>query len=178
MDVSLPLFHFAFKDRNERFEGFARIRRDLAGTIAKDLLFGRHTDFYESLYQDGLINQDFGASYEIEREFAMAMIFGETASPEQVETCIREHIQRTARQGLSREEFEMVRAALEGKMIKRLNSPESFGTMMALSYLQGVEGFDYFTSCGTITFDEVDSVFREVFLGDMAVSIVEREGSR
>lgn len=176
MDVALPLFHFGFKDRNEHFDGFQRVRRDLAGTIVKDLLFGRHTEFYERMYRDGLINQEFGASYEIEREFALAMISGETANPEQVETQIRKHLQTTAQRGLSRTDFEMVRAALSGKMIKRLNSPESFGTMLALSYLQGVEGFDYFTSCGTITFDEVDCVFRDVFLNDMAVSLIESEG--
>ena len=178
MDVALPLFHFGFKDQNEKFSGFQRVRRDLAGTIAKDLLFGRHTEFYERMYQDGFINQEFGASYEIEREFALAMIYGETASPEEVEAKTRAYLQTTARQGFSRTDFEMVRAALEGKMIKRLNSPESFGTMLALSYLQGVEGFDYFTSCGTITLDEVDRVFREVFLNDMAVSLIQSEGSR
>ena len=178
MDVALPLFHFGFKDRNENFGGFQRVRRDLAGTIAKDLLFGRHTAFYEKMYRDGLINQEFGASYEIEREFALAMISGETGAPEEVETAVRAHLRQTAQQGLSVEDFEMVRSALEGKMLKRLNSPESFGTMLALSYLQGVEGFDYFTSCGTITFDEVDRVFREVFLQDMAVSLVESEGGR
>ncbi len=176
MDVALPLFHFGFKDQHEQYQGFERVRRDLAGTIAKDLLFGRHTDFYEYMYRDGLINQEFGASYEIEREFALAMISGETPNPEETEQRIREHLMKTAQVGLLSQDFEMVRASLEGKMIKRLNSPESLGTMMAISYLQGVEGFDYFTSCGTITFDEVDRVFREVFLNEMAVSIVESKG--
>ncbi len=175
MDVPLSLFHFGFKDQHHRFDGIARVRRDLAGTIAKELLFGRHTPFYEEMYASGLINQEFGASYEIEREFALAMISGETGEPQAVEERIRGYLQKVGDQGLRREDFEMVRSSLAGKMLKRLNSPESLGTMMAVSYLQGVQAFDYFTSCGTITFDEVDNVFREVFLGEMAVSLVENE---
>ncbi len=175
MDVALPLFHFGFKDRHEAFAGAARVRRDLAGTIAKDLLFGRHTDFYQQLYNSGLINQEFGASYEIERAYALAMVSGESRWPDQVEAAVRDHLRQTARTGLSRADFDMVRAGLDGKMLKRLNSLESLGTMVATMYLQGVQAFDYFTACGTITFDEVDRVFREVFLGEMAVSLIESE---
>lgn len=178
MDVSLPLFHFAFKDWHEAYRGAARVRRDLAGTIAKEMLFGRHTDFYEQLYAEGLINQEFGASYEIEREFALAMISGETERPEEVENRVRGHLAQIAKVGLDLEDFRMVRASIAGKMLKKLNSPESLGTMVCVSSLQGVQAFDYFTACGTITFDEVDRVFREVFLGDMAVSLVENERSR
>lgn len=175
MDVALPLFHFGFKDRHEAYQGTARVRRDLAGTIAKELLFGRHTDFYEQLYGEGLINQEFGASYEMEREFALAMIFGETERPEEVEARVRRHLAQVAAKGLDASDFQMVRDSMAGKMLKRLNSPESLGTMVCVSSLQGVQAFDYFTACGTITFDEVDRVFREVFLGEMAVSLVENE---
>lgn len=175
MDVPLPLFHFGFKDQPQRFCGIDRVRRDLSGTIAKELLFGRHTPFYEEMYASGLINQEFGASYEIEREFALAMISGETGKPKEVEDRVRGYLQQVGAQGLPREDFKMVRSSLAGKMLKRLNSPESLGIMTAVSYLQGVQAFDYFTSCGTITFDEVDQVFREVFLGEMAVSLVENE---
>ena len=178
MDVSLPLFHFGFKDRHLDFCGTERVCRDLAGTIAKDLLFGRHTDFYEQMYGEGLINQEFGASYEIEREFALAMISGETEHPELVEDRVHRHLAKVAAQGLDAADFEMVRASLSGKMLKKLNSPDSLGTMVCISALQGVQAFDYFTACGTITFDEVDRVFREVFLGEMAVSLVEPERSR
>lgn len=178
MDVALPLFHFGFKDRNEAYEGISRVRRDLAGTIAKDLLFGRHTEFYEALYAAGLINQEFGASYEIEREFALAMVSGESAKPGEVEARVRAHLRQMAKQGLSRQDFEMVRSATAGKLLKRLNSPESLGTMLSVSYLQGIQAFDYFTACGTITFNEVCDVFQEVFLGEMAVSLVESERSR
>lgn len=178
MDVALPLFHFGFKDRHQDYQGTARVRRDLAGTIAKDLLFGRHTDFYEQMYAEGLINQEFGASYEIEREFALAMISGETQQPEAVEDRVRRHLAKIAEKGLDVADFEMVRASMAGKMLKRLNSPDSLGTMICISSLQGVQAFDYFTACGTITFDEVDRVFREVFLGEMAVSLVEHERSR
>lgn len=178
MDVALPLFYFGFKDRHADYQGISRVRRDLAGTIAKEMLFGRQTDFYEQLYAEGLINQEFGASYEIEREYALAMISGEAEHPGEVESRVRRHLEQVAVQGLDVADFEMVRDSMAGKMLKRLNSPESLGTMVCVSHLQGVHAFDYFTACGTITFDEVDRAFRDIFLGEMAVFLVENERSR
>ena len=76
MDASLPLFSFGFKDDPLLYTGQTRIRRKLTGRIVKELLFGTTSDLYEKLYNEGYINYDFYASYEIERDYAMFSISG------------------------------------------------------------------------------------------------------
>ena len=172
MDVATPLFNIGFKDHALRYTGMERVRRELAGTILKDMLFGRSSAFFEDLYNRGLINQEFYADYDIERDYAMAGLGGESKDPETVRELVAQYLQRCKRDGFNRADFEMLRNAYAGRLLKRLNVPETIGKQFSALYLQGISGFDYFSACGTITFDEINQVFEEVFLQDMAISVV------
>ncbi len=172
MEVSLPLFQIGFKDDPKRFQGLERARRDAAGNVLKEMLFGKTSAFYEALYNKGLINQEFYGDYDIERDYAMASLGGESPDPFAVQQFLREYLEQQRRMGLSRSDFEMLRNAAAGRMLKRFNSPEAIGRIFSALWLQGVSGFDYFTAYGTITFDEVCRVFEEVFCQDMALSVI------
>ena len=175
MQVSMPLFNIGFKDDNEKYAGIDRVRRDMAGTIMCNMLFGPTSEFYERLYNEGLINQSFGAGYEIERDYAMLLISGESENIEKVIDEVKQYIRTLNENGLDEEDFNMIRNSMEGEMIKAFNSPEAIGKIFGRLYLQGINGFDYFLSCGTITFQEVIDVFKSVLLGDMAISVIYRQ---
>ena len=87
---------------------------------------------------------------------------------------IKKYINDLNVNGLNEDDFIMIKNSTEGEMIKAFNSPETIGKIFGRLYLQGINGFDYFLSCGTINFQEVVEVFRSVLLGDMAVSIVNK----
>lgn len=175
MQVSMPIFNIGFKDDNEKYIGIDRVRRDMAGTIMCNMLFGPTSEFYERLYNEGLINQSFSAGYEIERDYAMFSLSGESEYVDRVIDEVRKYIITLDENGLDEEEFYMIRNSMEGEMIKAFNSPEAIGKIFGRLQLQGINGFDYFLSCGTITFQEVINVFKSVLLGDMAISVVYKQ---
>lgn len=175
MEVSMPLFSIGFKDDNTLFTGIERVRRDIAGTILSNVLFGTTSEFYEEMYNKGLINQSFNAVYEIERDYALFSISGESDNVDEIISEIKKYIRKVNEEGISEEEFYMIRNSMEGEMIKTFNSPEAIGKIFGRLYLQGVSGFDYFLSCGTITYQEVINVFKSVLLGDMAISIINKQ---
>ncbi len=182
MDVAMPLFTMAFKDDPKlclhgKAYGENLIQREIAGNIAKNVLFGRTSAFYENLYNKGLINSDFYADYDIDRIYAMASIGGESPDPLEVRKALKAYIAQNLEHGLPEESCEMIRNSAAGRMLKRLNSPEAMGKMFAISYFAGINPFDYFKAYGKISYDDVMNVFREIYSGDMVTSIVKGSGS-
>lgn len=174
MSVAMPIFCIGFKDDNEKYIGNERVRREMAGGILSNMLFGPTSEFYEKMYNKGIINQSFYAGYDIERDFAFFTMGGESEHVDELIDEIKEYIRQLDENGLDEEEFLMIRNSTEGEMIRAFNSPESIGKIFGRCYLQGISGFDYFLACGTITFQEVVDVFKSVLLGDMAVSVVNK----
>lgn len=174
MSVAMPIFCIGFKDDNEKYIGNERVRREMAGGILSNMLFGPTSEFYEKMYNKGIINQSFYAGYDIERDFAFFTMGGESEHVDELIDEIKEYIRQLDENGIDEEEFLMIRNSMEGEMIRAFNSPESIGKIFGRCYLQGISGFDYFLACGTITFQEVVDVFKSVLLGDMAVSVVNK----
>ena len=174
METPVPLFCFGFKDRPELYSGKERMRRRLAGNIAKELIFGSSSDLYEKLYNNGYINSDFYPSYDLERDYAMFSISGSSENIGLVQDYIVEYIRELRKKGADPHAFASMRNAMNGSLIRSFDSISYIGRIFGQMYLQGADAFDYFTSCGTITENDVNHVIADLFSGDMAVSVIER----
>lgn len=175
MDVALPLFTMAFKDKPVT-DPKQLIRREVAGNIAKNALFGSTSQFHEDMYNQGLINSEFYADYDICPLYAMASLGGESPDPLRLRQCVQEYIDKMLRDGLPKESCMRILSSATGSMLKRFNSPVSLGKMFATSYLTGIDPFDYFDAYGKISYNDVMEVFREIYSGDMVTSIVKGNG--
>lgn len=173
MDVSSPVFCVGFKDNHApSSNGYELLKRGIAGTVLKVILFGRSSAFFENLYDRGLITQEFYADYEAEREYAAACVGGESEKPLEVLEEIKKLIERVKHDSISETDFERVKRSLLGGMIQRFNSPEAAGRFFSNIALLGVFGFDYFEACVKITIDDVKKVFDEVYTVTPVISIV------
>lgn len=92
--------------------------------------------------------------------------------PWKVRELLQAYLNRTRREGLDKESFERIRNAASGKLLKRFNVPESLGKMFSVSFLQGVDPFDYFEAYGKISYNDIMSVFEEIYFSDMVTSVV------
>lgn len=171
MEVALPLFTFAIKDKPVA-DPKMQISRQVAGNIIQKALFGTTSQFHEDMYNRGLINSEFYADYDCCSLFSMASIGGESERPDELRDRVREHIGKMLKSGLPQDSFLGIRNAGAGGMLKRFNNPVSLGKMFATSYLAGIDPFDYFEVYGKISYNDVMDVFRELYSGDMVTSIV------
>lgn len=89
----MPIFYIGFKDNQNDLPPYEMIMKDIQTQIVAEMLFGKSTDFYEKLYKEGLINQNFGFEYNCEPEYSFFMIGGESKDPEEVYRRIIEHIE-------------------------------------------------------------------------------------
>ncbi len=179
METSLPIFNLGFKADPLPYTGIKRVMRRHAGNIMRELVFGPSSELYKELYENGCINYEFYASYDIERDYSMFSVTGESEKISEILDRVREHINRLLRTGVDSRRFRIMRNAMTGSELRSFDSVSYIGRMFGQYYLQGSDAFDYFTSCGKITEYDVNDVISEVLGGDMAVSVVERsEGSK
>jgi len=174
MAAPMPIFNFGFKDRPARYAGKERMRRRLAGNMAKELIFGTSSELYEKLYDNGYINYDFYASYELERDYAMFSIAGASEHIGFVQDYITEYLREISKKGVDSRNFTIMKNAMNGSLLRSFDSVSYIGKIFGQLYLQGVDAFDYFLSCGTITENDVNHVIADLLSGNMAVSVIER----
>ncbi len=170
--VSLPLFNIGFKD-NYLKEGDELLKREIAVEIISRMLFGRSSKLYTSLYEEGLINESFGTDNSTEREFACAVIAGESEHPQKVKDAIMKEIERTHKDGICPEEFDRVKKAFYGSYLRGFNNVETIGNLVTRYILSGINIFSFSDVFDSVDIDYLESVFKEIYTEDnMAMSVV------
>jgi len=170
--VSIPLFNIGFKD-NYLKEGDEVLKREIAVEIISRILFGRSSTLYTKLYEEGLINENFGTDNSTEQEFACAVICGESEKPQEVKERIMEEISKKHINGFDIEEFERVKKAFFGSYLRGFNNVETIGNLVTRYILGGVNIFSFEEVFSKVDLEYVTEVFKEIYTEEnMAMSVV------
>ncbi len=170
--VSIPLFNIGFKD-NYLKEGDELLKREIAVEILSRILFGRSSKLYTSMYEEGLINENFGTDNSTEREFACAVITGESENPELVKDEIMSEIAAKRQNGIDADEFERVKKAFYGSYLRGFNNVETIGNIVTRYILGGINIFNFGNVFENVDLDYITEVFNEIYTEEnMAMSVV------
>lgn len=141
MEVSMPMFSVGFKGTPVP-KGTQRLRQEIIGDLAGEILCGESSQLYQSLYESGLIDQGFGVSYSLVRELAMLCLGGDSENPQAVLDAVLEEAQRIVKEGVDEALFLRLKRSAVGRRIRGLDSFEGLCYRLALS---DFDGYDYFT---------------------------------
>ncbi|WP_252903911.1 hypothetical protein [Secundilactobacillus oryzae] len=121
-----------------------------------DLLFGETSENYLRLYDQGVIDDSFGYSFEMQRAAHFAIIIGETNQPDAMVQEIRSILLN------AKTELAKVEDRLE--MVKR----EAMGaTIMSMNSISAIANdYDDYLYGGTGLFDEIDAI-RQLTMADI-----------
>jgi predicted Zn-dependent peptidase len=155
MHVARPKVAFGLRGEQPVPTGINGAKVDLALDLATDLLFGEQTDWYQDLYQRGIIDTEFSVEYQIERGYHFMGIFAETQAVDVLEQAIHEQLSQVRERLLaSQSAFDSLRRATLGEGVQRLNSLESIA-LRSEEQLFDVNVFDEINLLQTLTFDEI-----------------------
>lgn len=169
MDVSMPLFRLAFKEKwhemSEREYTLAR--------IVRSAVFGSMTDFYTRMTKENLINPSFGVGGLHLRGAAATMLSGMSVSPERLREAIFEETERVKREGISPYLFECARRKTYGYMISVFNNVEDVGDDLVDDLMFDEDCFESLRAAAEVTVDEANIWFRDHFdIANSAMSVV------
>lgn len=163
LPVATHKFLLGFKDAAPATGGREIARREAVTGILIDAALGRSSEAYESLYDGGLIDDTFSASYTADAGYGFTAIGGETDDPSMTVGALRKHLRRVARDGVRSEDFERIRSKALGKFYRNFNSPESVAyTAMHQAFRDtDILGFPRFLR--SIRLDEINARAKEHF---------------
>ena len=171
MAVSAPLFQFGFKLPDPGY-GPERLRAQLIGDLAGDLLVGDSSPLYTRLYNAGLLTRNFGYGYEDYPGCAFFALGGESKDPRAVRDQVLAECARLGREGFAPEVFQRAKKAAYGGMVSQLNSFENTAVELAQSYFDGVDYLTFPEVFRSITAQDVAEFIRSWFVEAQAALAV------
>lgn len=111
------------KVANPGKSGEELLRSELATNVLLDMMFGKSSENYDALYNEGLIDDTFSYDYTEELGFGFAIMGGDTPQPDQLAETLKSML-NNYQQTLSEEYLERVKKKKIGSFLRALNSPE------------------------------------------------------
>ena len=174
MSVARPLFQIFTKDADVPCTGEALVRKTLELEVLTEIMFGRSSEFYTRLYEEGLIDGSFDVSQLCYESCSAVGIGGSTDDPRRVYGEYLACIDRFRENGIPEAEFSRIRKAVFGKWLRLYNDPQQVAYLL-LSLLQNdCVGFDLFGALEAMTPQSLHRRLTRVFApGRHCCSVVE-----
>ncbi|MEL4105893.1 pitrilysin family protein [Oscillospiraceae bacterium WX1] len=172
MSVSIPIFLIGAKAKPVK-DGADYLRQELIGNLALDILAGHSSPLYLRLYQQGLVNSGFSATYEAAAGAFYTMLGGESKDPDTVFEAVKEEALAIAKNGCDRDLFDRQKKAALGRQIRALNAFDAVCYNMAHAYFRNYDAFEATEVLNAITPDDVTNFVRDNLTPNaMALSVI------
>lgn len=172
MDVSLPIFLAGCKT-SPVVHGSAALRYELVGALSLEILAGHSSPLYFRLYDEGLVSNDFSASFDSVAGAAYSVFGGETRDPNRVFNEAIKELGKISKNGPDSGLFSRIKKAAIGSNIRMLNSFDAICSSLVGGFFHGYDALEAHEQLSSITEDEITSFLRENLIPDnMAVSTI------
>lgn len=173
LSVSIPMFNLGFKDSRRGLKGKQLLKNILTSNILLDMMFGRSSNFYNKLYEQGLINNGFDSNFIGGERYCFTIIGGESNDPNGVRQSVMDEVKKSAKNGLDNNTFDRLKKLHIGRMLRQLDDIEGTAHAFVNFIFNDIMIFDYIEILNDLTFNDVSQRFAEMFdTKKMAISII------
>lgn len=172
MDAAKPLFSLGIKlpETLEKPTDLVRLERQM--TVLSEMLFSRSGDFYDALFEGGLISPGMSYGSSLGRPslgsrgdgYGFFYLSGECDDPERVYDAFVRHMNVLREGGLSREAFERAKRTMYADFIYGFDSTEGIASALMTAAMDGIGLYDLLTLDADVTFEEVCLLFERCFM--------------
>lgn len=166
LSVATPLFNIGFKDTDTGYDGDRLLKKEITTSIILEMICGDSSELFNSLYDDGLINDNFGSDCELEKDYGFSYIGGESVNPDEVYKRIINYIEKAE---LNEERFIRCKKVETGRFLRLWNSVDNISNNMVSFLFRNIDVFKYQDICDNITFEDVKKRFKEHFTKENSV---------
>jgi len=163
LSVSTPLFNIGFKETDIGYDGDKLVKKEIATNILLEMLFGESSEFFQRLYEKGLINNSFGTQYIGHKDYGHSILGGESEDPKKVLEEIVEYLKNLKIDKLSEEDFTRIKKKFLGYHLMDFNSIEYIATNFVNFYFSNSSLLGYIDILDNLTFGDVEERFNQHF---------------
>ena len=169
--IYMPYLCIGFKHGKQN--GESNVKNTVIVDILNEMCFSTMSDFYEEMYNTGIINEPMQISYECGADFAHTILFATSKEYDKCETKIKEYIARLKETGVDQKLFDIVKKQKQGEQILQTEDLMAIHRQIIDSIIQDSPVYEETTALGNITKQDVDNFIKENLREDnMVVSKV------
>ena len=171
-EISQPMVEIGFKDTPVS-DANERMRISAANAITFSLLFGKSSEFYNRLYESGLISDKFGGSYMQERTVAFSEISACCNEPEKLKKEVIAEIEKRRKTFFTEQEFETAKRVVYANNLFNFDSTDDIANTFMTFWQSEGDYLAYSAILSDISYDEAWQIFcRTVRTDRCAMSVV------
>ncbi|MFC0471993.1 EF-P 5-aminopentanol modification-associated protein YfmH [Halalkalibacter kiskunsagensis] len=163
MPVQTPKCLVGFKETGATRQGDDLLKRELSLNILLDLMFGQSSENYQTLFDEGLIDDSFSFDHSAEEGFGFTIIGGDTKHPDKLASKIKEMIESFKQVSLTDEQVTRAIKKKIGSFLRSLNSPEYIANQFTRYEFNNMNLFDVVSMLETLTVDHLQQVLEDHF---------------
>lgn len=166
MNISMPLVLIAYKDNDLTSN---KIKKDLVIDMLGTIIFGKSSEVFKNLYEDGKLLSAPSIDYEFSKTYAHVMIQFQTNSVDDVTKEILRKIEETKKNGIREEDFQRAKKKIYGEIVKDYNEVSNIATAIVSDYFKNINTLDYFNAINEIDKEYAEKILNELFIEDLKV---------
>jgi predicted Zn-dependent peptidase len=164
MAVNTPKCMMGFKEGTVHRKGKDMMKHELSVSLLLELMFGKGTDTYQELLNEGLIDDSFSFDYTEEHEFAFSAIGGNTKDPDKLTARVLDIVKTFKSKPLDQAALDRARKKRIGGLLKSLNSPEYIANQFTRYWFNEMNLFDSVPTLEQLTLEDLTEVLKSHFV--------------
>lgn len=160
MSVSSRQFCLGYKEKPQTGN---RLRNEIIFDLVSELVAGESSDFYNRLYDDGLINGSFYSESLMGKGYFTNLFGGESSDPQEVVRRLNQRISELKANGVDQERLNEARLAAYGDAVMSLDSNGDLALALAFSHLKGYCIYDALGIINSITKQDIDAALAAAY---------------
>ncbi len=163
MDVQKPKVYVGLKAKEVNLTGPAMLKHELAMSIAMECLFGRASDFYTSIYEQGLIDESYAYDFSLEQGYGFALVGSDTNQPDVLIKAIKEKMAQANDTSIfNANDVERIKRKKIGFFLRALNSAEYIANQFTRYKFNDMNLFDAVPTIEQLTVEDIVEAFESV----------------
>ena len=161
MQVGKPQFAIGVKDVDIPKDPIAFAKKDFGMRILNEILFSSSTDFYNEMYETGILNSQFSCEYDSTFSFAYSYYSGETADPKAFLQILKDYIFSAQKKPLDGDAFLRAKRVVYSDFIRLFDSTEEIANELISYAMLDIPLFE-----NMHVLDSIDKAYVEKLLQD------------
>ncbi|MDN8588609.1 peptidase M16 [Chryseobacterium mucoviscidosis] len=175
MPVQIPKVFVGYKETNLTRQGKELLKYGLSLNVLLELMFGKSSEAYEKMYDNGYLDNSFNYEYTSEKNFGFSIIGGNSTAPEEVIKIISETIDRLKMKSIDKEDAERVIKKEIGSFLSAINSPQFIANQFTRYQFNEMDLFDVLPTLENLTESDLDDVLHSHFSDESRTTLIVKD---
>ena len=173
MQVARPQFAIGVKDVDIPSDPHEFSKKDFGMKILNEILFSSSTDFYNDMYEQGILNSQFSCEYDSASSFAYNYYSGETDDPDSFFEILKNYIRECQSKPIDEDAFLRAKRTVYADFVRLFDSTDEISNELIAYSLLDIDLFDNVEILDSINIKYIEKLLKDCFKDEyFAISIV------